>query len=373
MSISIKVTSKISDIKNVWDSCLPYNHHLKSPHLQAFEDSSIENIESFYLLIFLKENLIGVAYLQKFLFKHKQINFNDEQKLISKTLDFLLPKELPILVCGNLFRIDFQGFYFINKLHKNFIFDAIKLFTKQNANCEPKGIILKDCEEVFVTQYCKHPGYQYFDGDITMEVFRRKNWITFIDYLNDLTKKYLQRAKKIIKSFEGIRNIQLTSEQIHENAEIINELYNNVVNKQTVQLCTVNANYFVQLKNDLEQNFEFHALYKDDIMVGFYTLILYQNEMETHFIGLDYEANKHHQIYFNILFLGIEKMIENKFNRLELGRTARDAKANVGAQARQIINYVYINNRIIRFALNHFLKSFNSNENKNIVNRNPLK
>lgn len=95
--------------------------------------------------------------------------------------------------------------------------------------------------------------------------------------------------------------------------------------------------------------------------------------METHYIGLDYEANKNLKIYFNILFLGIKKMIEQRDNKLELGRTAKEAKANLGAVPRQIFNYIKINNPLVKITLNYFLKRFNNVENKVVINRNPLK
>jgi hypothetical protein len=128
------------------------------------------------------------------------------------------------------------------------------------------------------------------------------------------------------------------------------------------------------MKKDLKERFEFHALYKNQVMIGFYTFIFYDaNRMETHYIGLNYEENKTHQIYFNILFLAAKRMIEGQYNRLELGRTARDAKANLGAVPKQIFNYISVKNIFVKFTLNHFLNKFNESESKNLVSRTPLK
>jgi hypothetical protein len=66
-------------------------------------------------------------------------------------------------------------------------------------------------------------------------------------------------------------------------------------------------------------------------------------------------------------------MIEGQYNRLELGRTARDAKANLGAVPKQIFNYISVKNIFVKFTLNHFLNKFNESESKNLVSRNPLK
>ncbi len=372
MIISIVISKNIDEIKGDWDNFLPPKHHLHSQHLLAFEKSAIEDIVTNYVQIYLKEKLVGIIFLQQFLFQHKHLNFNIDNQIKSKLIKLVLPKQLPLLVCGHLFRINFQGFYFKNESHNNLVFDAIELFKKE-INYNPCGIILKDCANVFVAHQSKAFDYQFFDGDVTMEIIRRVHWNTFDHYLKNLHKKYLQRAKKIIKAFEGIEDKLLEAEEIITNKEVIEKLYWNVVNKQTIKLGTVNANYFYELKKDLADNFEFHALYKNNQMVGFYTFIFYESEMETHFIGLDYDANKIHSIYFNMLFFGIQKMIERQYNKLELGRTAKEAKINVGALPKQIFNYINVKNKLAKITLNYFLNRFNAVEDNKQMERNPLK
>jgi hypothetical protein len=108
-------------------------------------------------------------------------------------------------------------------------------------------------------------------------------------------------------------------------------------------------------------------------MIGFYTYIFYGKEMETHYIGLDYHYNTIHKTYFNILFLSVQKMIESKYERLELGRTAKEAKANLGAFPKQIFNYLKIKNPFARMVFTYFLKRFNNAENEKKLDRIPLK
>ena len=373
MKITIKIANQITHCSNSWDQLLPDNHHLKTRHLLAFEQSNIEDIENYYVQVFLKSKLIGQVYLQRFIFQHKHLNFRLDQRFLSRLIDIFMPAQLPILVCGHLFRINFQGYYFTHPAHQVAVFDAIQLFIRQNKNYKPAGIMIKDCNELFTAQKCSLFGYRFFNGDVTMEIARRPYWLSFNDYLKDLSKKYLQRAKKIIQAFEGIESRELNAEDILHQSAIINKLYWNVVNKQTVKLGTVNTPYFYELKKDLQQKFELHSLYKNQQMVGFYTFIFYENDMETHYIGLDYEANKLHKIYFNILFLGIAKMISGQYNKLELGRTAREAKTSAGALPRQIFNYIKVKNILVKITLNYFLKRFNKSEDQHQINRSPLK
>lgn len=371
MNIQLIIHKSISGCFAQWDDFLPAGHHLKSRHLLAFEKAAVDDVENNYVFVFEKNKLIGMLYLQQFCFQHKHLNFGNGNATTAKLIKCFLPGKLSILVCGHLFRINYQGFYFKEPAHRQLVFDVIKIFTKQNGN--PAGIIVKDCNEVFIEQSCKPWGYRFFSGDVTMEMKRRKHWENFEDYIKDLQKNYRQRAKKIIASFAGVETKQLNADEIKTNAATIEQLYWNVVNKQTVKLGTVNAAYFYELQKDLQDSFEFYALYANGKMIGFYTLIFYAAEMETHFIGLDYEANTKYKTYFNILFAAIEKMIVRKSATLELGRTARDAKANAGALPRQVFNYIKVKNLLADITLRHFLNRFNKAEKINLTKRNPLK
>jgi len=373
LTISINCESKISACKDLWDDFLPETHHLKQRHLLQLEKANIPDIENYYLQIFLEKKLIGLAYLQLFRFNHTHLNFSSPQTIQSRLIKLFLPRSLHLLICGNLFRINFQGFYFKNEQHNAFIFEAIKLFTRQNRELKPYGIIVKDCAEIFLEEKYANSKYHFFNSDVTMEITRRQHWKTFDDYLNDLTRKYFKRAKKIIQAFEAVQTKELNPAEILEHAAEIDRLYLNVVDKQTIKLGIVNATYLYELKVDLEQDFELHAIYLNNIMIGFYSYIFYKNEMETHYIGLDYHYNNIHKTYFNILFLSVQKMIERKYDKLELGRTAKEAKANLGAIPKQIFNYVKINNPLAKIALQYYLKKFNQSENHLQSERSPLK
>ena len=373
MEISIKIAQNIATFSIEWDMFLPSQHHLKSINLQAFENSHIDDIDNNYVQVFLKEKLIGILYLQQFNFAHQHLNFGKRNSFFISALKLFLPIKLSILVCGQLFRINYQGFYFKDPAHNPLVLEAINLFIQQQETCQPCGIMIKDCSEVFIEQNSRHFGYQFFNGDVTMEINRRAHWLTFNDYLTDLNKKYRKRANKILQSFSAIDKQLLTADQILEQATAIEKLYWNVVQKQAVKLGTVNIQYFYELKTSVGNNFEFHALYLHGKMVGFYTFIFYETTMETHYIGLDYETNKTANIYFNILFEGIKTMVERQYNSLELGRTAKEAKISAGALPKQIINYIRIKNPVIKFAVNYFLNRFNKKENQFTINRNPLK
>jgi hypothetical protein len=73
------------------------------------------------------------------------------------------------------------------------------------------------------------------------------------------------------------------------------------------------------------------------------------------------------------LFDGIKAAIENRFNKIEMGRTAREAKANAGARAVENFNYVWIRGGIFRWALDSLGKWFENGLGEDWKKRQPFK
>lgn len=369
LPIHITYTHTIAEYKNEWDAFVHNQPQLCCAQLMAFEQAKVPDIVPVYVKLYIEKVLEAVIYLQLFTFNKKHINAAGSKA--TALLQFFLPAKLTILVCGHLFRINYTGYYFKNKANEHLIFDCIQTFVAQYG--ATNGMIIKDVPKPFATAAYSQKGFHFFDADVTMVITKRQYWHTFNDYLADLNKKYLQRAKKIIQSFEGITQVEFGAADILANSTIIQTLYNHVVDKQMVKLGYVNANYFYYLKKSLGAKFQFIALYKQQQIVGFYSFIFYDTTMETHFIGLNYEVNKTHQLYFNILLLGIKKMIEAGYISLELGRTAKDAKINVGATHSPIINYIKVSNIFAKLILRFLLKQYKNKDIGNLVNRHPLK
>jgi hypothetical protein len=110
-------------------------------------------------------------------------------------------------------------------------------------------------------------------------------------------------------------------------------------------------------------------------MIAFSSNIYYPSKakMEIHYIGLDYAYNNQYNLYFNLLFDGIKCAIINGFKTIEMGRTAREAKANAGARAVENFNYIWVKPGIIRLAFNFIGSWFDGNIGEDWKKRNPFK
>ncbi|MBL7884945.1 MAG: hypothetical protein JNL69_12810 [Bacteroidia bacterium] len=117
-------------------------------------------------------------------------------------------------------------------------------------------------------------------------------------------------------------------------------------------MATLTPSYFYEMKNELKEEFTFTAYYLNKKIVGFKTSFLLKNELEAHFIGLDYEINKEYELYQNILYDYVNEGIEYGAKKIYLGRTASEIKSNVGAKAYELTCYIRhrnpLSNRIIK-------------------------
>ncbi|MBC7426230.1 MAG: N-acetyltransferase [Bacteroidia bacterium] len=365
----------LDEIAFEWDAVLPQNHHLKSDQLKSIERGKPEDVTFRYLFVFKNDKPCGVFYFQILDFNSKHFNsLALEKPMFFLIRNFVLKQHLNLLICGNLFRINFQGFYFKDEKDNCLALDILNDYNKSNPDkTEFYGILLKDCEQSIDPLMVQSRRYAPFYDDITMELNIRNEWKSFDDYTNSLSRKYLKRAKKIIKSFEGISTKELSEVEIAEHAKTVVALYLEVAEKQTIRMGLLNENYFIEMKRFYGEKFSLTGYFKDDEMIGFNSMLFYDNHMEVHYIGLSYKYNHEHNLYFNILFDGIKQAILKGYKMIELGRTAREAKASAGAIPIEIHNYIKVKKGLASLAFSFFNKYFNSNVGDEWKSRNPFK
>jgi len=362
----------IGDISPLWDAFLPENHSLKSGNLEVLELAKLDDMVFKYLLVQNKNILKGVVYLQHLRIRNAHFDGTSIDKPGLGWLKKIVNNQFSdVLICGNLFRIHFPGFYFSEDTDASLVFELLMEYLNSNkGHSKFCGIILKDC----LSKLNNTGKFRSYHDDVTMELELRENWYSLEDYKASLDKKYRQRFQKIRNSKAKVDSKELSFEAIKTQADCITRLYQNVALKQALRIGFVNANYFAQMKRRHGDNFVFKAYYLNGEMLAFSSHIFYPDKsMEIHYIGLDYNFNETHCLYFNILYDGVELGIKNRVNRLELGRTARVAKASVGAQPVEVHNYLYLKSGIPCLAFSFFNTWFVKNLGEEWKERNPFK
>ena len=177
---------------------------------------------------------------------------------------------------------------------------------------------------------------------------------------------HIENVSKFLKK-KSIDYIKIREPGGSYNSEKIRKLILN--NKSSFNTTKFNTNIFSDLK-ELIPNTSIVGYFIGDKMIGFSSIILVNNTMYAHFIGLDYEVNHELDLYSKMLYDKIEYAIDKKIELIKFGRTASEFKSNFGAKAQSNIGYVYDSSGILLRLLSPLLKLI---KEKKWYQRNPFK
>jgi hypothetical protein len=349
---------------------------LQSYYLQASEEASPNNIQWFYIGVFKDDILVGIAITQRVQLYLKDMFRDTKVSCIKPFFKDLVSKVLKgnILVVGNLTHTGQHGLFFNEESISQsqffeIIFSAlsdIKESIKKNQNRTIRAIMLKD----YFKDDKIHDAKEVFNSVKLHQVFVqpnmvlsvRKEWIKFEDYIAALNKKYRDRYKRARKKRNSIKPIELLIDDIKNQSSELHKLYMNVSNNAKFNTFLLPENHFYSLKLELKENFKVYGYYLKDTLVGFYTLILNNNALETYFLGYDEDHQYQNQLYLNMLYDMLQFGIENSFKTIVYARTAMEIKSSVGAEAKPMVVYLKHTNSFLNAILKQIFKLMNPSQ-----------
>lgn len=376
MAIDYKIFTKCSQLPNTWDALANHDVFLQSTYLKALEHSSPNNITWYYVGIFKDEHLVGIAIIQRVQLYVKdmfRITSNSQWKAVIRSL---LSKVLKgnILVVGNLMQTGQHGVFFdkyqlsqtdyIETVFK--VLETIKINIKQTDKKTVRVLLFKDYFEndtIYQSQeQFKQKGFHQLSVQPNMLMNLPSNWQNFDDYLNDLSAKYRARYKRAVKKLGDVSVKELELEDIQLHSNCLYDLYKNVSNNAPFNTFILDEQHFYQLKKELQNNFKVFGFFLNGDLVGFHTLILNNQQLETYFLGYD-EAYQHsNQLYLNMLYNMLYFGIENQFKTIVYARTAMEIKSSVGAKAVPMSMYLKHTNGLINAMLKWLFKVMNPSQ-----------
>ncbi len=369
---SISIYDSLQEINNEWNDILPKNHHLKSNYLFFLEKSTTSKAR--YGIVKKNKKNVGVLYLQITEFNEKDVNFSTLKftplSCVLKSI-FSISCQFSVLICGNLYRTAQEGFFFEEDIEPKSVFEAL-ILEFQNIDNKLSGLIIKESSPIFSKEHKSK--FSEIAHDVTMKIEINPNWNSIVDYSDELSKKYKKRFQKIRKSAENLERKEFDLNEISKYGAEIFDLYLEVVKQQSLKIGGLLPNYFYEMKNALGDNFKVFGIFLENKIIAFSSHIYRPNgQKDIHYIGLNYSLNDTFNLYFNILYWGLEMAINEKQTTLELGRTAHIAKASMGAVPIIQHNYVYLKTGIIKFSFWVYSKSLIKKIDDEWKNRNPFK
>lgn len=357
MSYHLKIYHSDNDVPERWSLTIGnHNVMLSQEYFRALQDSLPSNMEFFMVGFFKQNELIGGALFQyiDFIGFRKSLK-NDSGWYIKSQFTSLFIKDVMIL--GNNMLTGQNGFYFdFSKIPAK---DVLMLLHKavdvmQTEIRKTSLIIFKDYQKPFAEQFARKEYSTYFRFSVqpNMKLKIREHWKTFDDYINDFSKKYRSRVRAARKKLQGIEKRELDLNSVQKYHREMNILYHNVADNAAFNTFFLAENHFGKMKENLDDKFRIFGYFSGSELVGFYTLLINNNDVDTYFLGYQRELQKEKQIYLNMLLDMVEFGITYQFERIILGRTALEIKSTVGAEPTEIFGLIKHNN----FMINPFMK-----------------
>lgn len=376
MSYTLKIYTSVSDVPLQWNAVIGNkNIMLSQEYFHVLETSRPNNMECYYVGFFNDNDLIGGALFQYLNFQnHATFQKNEIWCSIRNFFSRKFSKDVMIL--GNNMLTGQNGFYF--DASRIALEHAIPLLDRavQKMQTEVRKtslIIYKDYQSNFINYFKgkDHQSYFRFSVQPNMMLKLKDNWTVFEDYVNDFSKKYRTRARSAQKKFEGIERREMNVDDIKKYQQEMNILYQNVAENAPFNTFFLPENHFESMKENIGQHFKVFGYFSDQKLIGFYTLILNNEDVDTYFLGYDKEIQKEKQLYLNMLLDMVKFAINNQFKRIIFGRTALGIKSTIGAEPVEIFGLIQHNNGL----LNPFMGKIFSSLNPKIewIQRKPFK
>ncbi len=359
--IHFKTYNNANELPDTWDNLGQNDIFLKTPFLKALEKSSPHNISSFYVMIYASETLVGIAIIQRVEMYIDNVFRKTSNNILKQIGKILVSKIVKgnALVVGNLMHTGQHSLFFLEQQISqldflNQIQKALNIITieiKKEFNKKIRIIVFKDYFESDSIHFQSH----FFNQNKLHKLQAQPNMIFQIkgswqhkeDYIAEFTKKYRRRYTTARKKFNGIILKELNLDDIKTNNDILYQLYENVSENARVNSFKLDIHHFYSLKENLKENFKVFAYFLNNKIIGFYTLILNENHLETYFLGYHKDYQHQYQLYLNMLFDMACFGIENNFKTVIYARTAMEIKSSIGAKPKVMHIYLKHTNQFI--------------------------
>jgi len=377
-AIHHKIYTSYKDIPKSWNDLVHHDVFLQTSFLGALEESCPKNITPYYLAVFSaeasEEKLIGIAIMQRVEMYLDDVFRKTSDNYIKRMAKALVAKIVRGngLVVGNLMHTGQHGLYRNSLLisQSDFIkeiFIAIDSVSKEIKKAHNKTIRIMGFKDYFENDSI-HSSAALFENKSMYKVQVQPNmiltinsgWKTSEDYNLSLKKKYKRRFKTARKKLGDIQCKELSVDAIETNSEELYALYKNVSDNAKVNSFVLPKDHFLSLKRGMQNNFKVFGYYLNQKLVGFYTLILNGDTLETYFLGYNKDIQSKHQMYLNMLFDMLGFAIENSFKSVVYARTAMEIKSSIGATPNAMHIYMkHTNNFVANTILKFIVKTLN--------------
>lgn len=336
--------------------------------LSAFERAN-EDIEFNYVFILKDNQAVAFANTQVVTIGIETItqNIKISEGIKGKINSFFKTNSPRVLFCGNVFLSGEYGTFLKDGEEKHDLFNRLAKGIKQLYKRLSKisVVFVKDfkTESLPITEQLNEFSYTKMVVEPNMIISLKPEWNDFEDYKTALKSKYRVKANKADSTSDSLEAKFLDAKAIETYKNQLQALYENTIANANFNAQILNLNTYTYLKETYGDRFIVKGYFSEGQLVGFLSAMVNGNNLDAHFIGLDYSLNREHAIYPRILNDYVRLGLHHKSHRINLGRTASEIKSTLGAKPQELSCYIRhtkpIQNKIIKpFIKNVEIKTF---------------
>ncbi|MBT8245986.1 MAG: hypothetical protein HKP48_03425 [Winogradskyella sp.] len=370
MFLKTKIFDAVDKIpQTYWDSldcCI--NIYYSPEFLKAFEKAN-KDISFNYVFVTRNGEAIAFANTQLVTIGLETITKNIK-------MNGWLKRNINRLFCNNYIRILFCGNIFLSGEYGTFLKqdeDKIEAFVSlvegikhlSKSLKKLSGLFVKDFknESLYITKHLDNYGYTPMLVEPNMIISLKEEWRSFEDYKSALKSKYRVKVNKADSKSAVLAAKELNVEAIETYKSQLQSLYQNTIENADFNAQVLNLNTYTFLKESFEDEFTVIGYFLNETLVGFLSAMKNGENLDAHFIGIDYSKNKEFAIYPRILNDYVRLGLKAKSKQINLGRTASEIKSTLGAEPETLTCYFKhkkaLPNRMIRpFVKNVSIKTF---------------
>jgi len=352
-----QIYKSTTHIPEDWFDLSKNNLFLSRPYLQFLENASPSNFSNIFIGLYSQEKLVGICLAQGVDLR-KVDHFGQRDSLLKKAIRGFLFKNFSgkLLIIGNNLMTGAPCFQLAPEVDIASAMDCLKRMIQDQFRSNIHLSIFKDFQQedaIYFNQQ-KENTFLSFTAQPTMRMQIPNKWQHFADYQDDLTKKYRDQCKRARKKGEGITKRLLEIPDLLAAKDRMHELYLHVAHHSPFNTFFLPKNHFIELKNQLGNQFRVCGYYLNDQLVGFNSIILSGDTLETYFLGYDDQVQREHMLYLNMLYDMIEFGIQKGATCINFGRTAMEIKSSVGAKPELLSSFMQHSQKTINRYLGFF-------------------
>ncbi len=330
--------------------------------LCALEDAMAGRMAFRYAVFFDPQfRPVGVACFQLLDLEDNGSDYGSAVQRLGAAIGSRIVRELKVstLVSGNAFHCGDHGAHFVDGVSIGEQRRALEQL-RADERLDPKVAVLlfKDLrpDQMEVAQVLEEKGYHPLAMDVNMVLDISPTWKDLEGYQAALTAKARTRVRSILGRSAGVEIRDLSAGEIQQEVAALQTLFDHVLARAPFLFGRLNVAVYARWKELLGDQLVFHGYYIGGRLVGFNAAFVLGDVLDAQFVGIDYACNQEHMLYQRMLLDLLEVALARGLRRINLGRTAEQAKTALGARPVGLLFYVKHRNRVANRIIGPFIR-----------------